>query len=89
MDILYDTQSNYAQYPVWQEYSKSTSRLRCSYGARATAFFTVKGAKLYERDLKNIESHFFDTGHFALEEEVDQIASLMRNFLGRHLATRN
>jgi hypothetical protein len=29
-----------------------------------------------------------DTGHFALEEEGDQIASLIRNFLNVQVATR-
>jgi hypothetical protein len=38
--------------------------------------------------LKTIEFHLLDTGHFALEEEGDRIAGLMRQFLRKHVATR-
>jgi hypothetical protein len=34
----------------------------------------------YKRDLKTLEFHLLDTGHFALEEDGDEIADLMRNF---------
>jgi pimeloyl-ACP methyl ester carboxylesterase len=45
--------------------------------------FTVEGAELYKRELPNAELHLLDTGHFALEEEVDRIGSLMNEFLDR------
>jgi len=35
-------------------------------------------------DLKNLEFHLLDTGHFALEEDGDVMASYMRNFLAKH-----
>jgi len=37
----------------------------------------------YLRDLPKAGLHLLDTGHFALEEDVEQIARLMRDFLGR------
>jgi len=40
-----------------------------------------------ERELPNAELHLFDTGHFALEEEVDRIGSLMHEFLDRTINT--
>ena len=40
----------------------------------------------YKRDLKNIEFHLLDTGHFALEEDGDVIASHMRRFLKANVA---
>ena len=43
----------------------------------------------YTRDLKDVELHLLDTGHFALEEEGDTIARLMRAFLERHLRSRS
>src|SRR4029453_7961313 len=45
--------------------------------------FTVEGAELYKRDIPSAELHLLDTGHFALEEEVDRIGSLMHEFLDR------
>jgi hypothetical protein len=38
--------------------------------------------------LKTVEFHLLDTGHFALEEENDQIAGLMRQFLRKHAARK-
>jgi hypothetical protein len=32
-----------------------------------------------------LEFHLLDTGHFALEEDGDKIADLMRNFLRRNV----
>ena len=37
------------------------------------------------RDLKNVEFHLLDTGHFALEEDDQQIASLMQKFLHKNV----
>ena len=45
--------------------------------------FPAAGATPYLRDLPKAELHLLDTGHFALEEEGDKIAKLMRDFLGR------
>jgi hypothetical protein len=50
--------------------------------------FTVEGARLYTKDLKKAEFHLLDTEHFALEEDLDEIAALIRDFLNRHGARR-
>lgn len=39
----------------------------------------------YQRDLKNLEFHLLDTGHFALEEDGAEIATLIQGFLGKQL----
>ena len=49
--------------------------------------FTVEGAELFKRDIPSAELHLLDTGHFALEEEVDRIGSLMHAFLDRTLSS--
>ena len=36
-----------------------------------------------KRDIPSAELHLLDTGHFALEEEVARIGSLMHEFLDR------
>jgi hypothetical protein len=45
----------------------------------------VEGAELLKRDIPSAELHLLDTGHFALEEEVDRIGSLMHEFLDRKI----
>jgi hypothetical protein len=44
----------------------------------------------YKRDLKTIECHLLEAGHFALESDGDVIARLMLDFLDRRVvATAN
>jgi len=45
--------------------------------------FPAEGAYPYRRDLKNVEFHLLDTGHFALEEDGPMIAAFMRSFLAK------
>ena len=47
--------------------------------------FPPAGAEPYKKDLKTLEYHLLDTGHFALEEEWDKIAGLMHEFLAKHV----
>jgi len=44
-------------------------------------FFTVEGAKAYQRDIPRAELHLIDTGHFALEDSSEFIAERIREFL--------
>ncbi len=47
-------------------------------------FFLPAGAEAFKRDNPSAEVHLYDTGHFALETHVQQIAAVIRDFLGRH-----
>ena len=46
--------------------------------------FPAPGAEAYKRDIKDLEFHLLDTGHFALEDKLDEIADLMLAFLDKH-----
>jgi pimeloyl-ACP methyl ester carboxylesterase len=86
--ILYDTKTNLDQYTTWQEYFRKYQPPTLVVWGKNDGIFTVEGAKLYQRDLKNIEFHFLDTGDFALEEDLDRISSLMREFLSRNVTAK-
>jgi pimeloyl-ACP methyl ester carboxylesterase len=43
--------------------------------------FPPEGAAPYQRDLKNLETHLLDTGHFSLETHGEKIASRIEEFL--------
>jgi pimeloyl-ACP methyl ester carboxylesterase len=47
--------------------------------------FPEEVERLILRDHPTAEYHALDTGHFALEDNADEIASLMREFLPRAL----
>ncbi len=83
--ILYDTQTNLALYSTWQDYFRKYQPPTLIVWGKNDGIFTLEGAHLYKKDLKNSEFHLLDTGHFALEEDLNEISSLMRDFLGRHL----
>ena len=80
LNLLYDYQSNIALYDRWHEYfRKSQPRMLILWG-KNDPFFTVEGAKAYQRDLPQAELHLIDTGHFALEDSSAFIAARIRQF---------
>ena len=46
-------------------------------------FFIPPGAEAYQRDLPETQVEFLDTGHFATETHVAEIADAMRLFLAK------
>ena len=47
-------------------------------------FFGPEGALAFQKNLKDSEVHLLNTGHFPLEEELENSANL-KQFLGEHL----
>jgi pimeloyl-ACP methyl ester carboxylesterase len=83
LDLLYDYQSNVAQYDHWHEYFRNRQPRMLILWGKNDPFFTVEGAKAYQKDLSNAQLHLIDTGHFALEDSSSFIAEHMREFLGQ------
>ena len=44
-------------------------------------FFGPNGELAFQKDLKDVEVHLLNTGHFPLEEDLDVSASLIKRFL--------
>jgi pimeloyl-ACP methyl ester carboxylesterase len=81
LDLLHDYQSNLGLYDGWHEYFRvKQPRMLIVWGMN-DPFFTVEGAKAYQRDLPDAELHLIDTGHFALEDSADFIAERIKHFL--------
>jgi pimeloyl-ACP methyl ester carboxylesterase len=81
INLLHNYQANPPKYPEWHEYFKKSQPPMLIVWGKNDPFFTVEGAKAYQRDLPKAELHFLDTGHFALEEELEFIADRMNAFL--------
>jgi pimeloyl-ACP methyl ester carboxylesterase len=88
LDLFLSYGSNPPLYPRWQEYFRKYQPPVLIAWGRNDQIFPAAGAEPYKRDLKTLEFHLLDAGHFALESEGDLIARLMRDFLGRHVAAR-
>jgi pimeloyl-ACP methyl ester carboxylesterase len=81
--LFYSYGSNPPHYRQWQSFFRDYQPPTLVVWGKNDPIFPAAGAEPYKRDLKNIEFHLLDTGHFALEEDGDKIAYLMRNFLSR------
>ena len=86
--LFYSYGSNPARYPEWQAYFRKHKPPMLIVWGKNDKIFPAEGASPYLRDLPNAELHLLDTGHFALEEAGDNIAALMRDFLGRKVSFR-
>jgi pimeloyl-ACP methyl ester carboxylesterase len=81
--LFYDYRTNLALYPHWQALFREFQPPALIVWGKNDAIFPATGAEPYKRDLKNVEFHLLDTGHFALEEEGPFIAERMLAFLDR------
>jgi pimeloyl-ACP methyl ester carboxylesterase len=88
LDLFLSYGSNPPLYPQWQEYFRKYQPPMLIVWGRNDQIFPEAGAEPYKRDLKTVEFHLLDAGHFALESEGEMIARLMHEFLGRHVAAR-
>ena len=86
--LFYDYQNNVPHYPAWQAYFRKHQPPTLIVWGKNDYIFPAEGAHPYKRDLKNLEFHLLDTGHFALEEDGQQIANRIRNFLQSRVASR-
>jgi len=81
LQLFYDYKSNPPLYRQWQEYFRKYQPPTLVVWGRNDFIFTKEGAIPYQRDLKNVQIHLLNTGHFALEEEGELIAELISRFL--------
>jgi pimeloyl-ACP methyl ester carboxylesterase len=84
LDLFLSYGSNPPLYPQWQEYFRRHQPPVLIAWGKNDQIFPPAGAEPYRRDLKTLEYHLLDAGHFALETEGDTIAGLMREFLSKH-----
>jgi pimeloyl-ACP methyl ester carboxylesterase len=81
--LALDYHTNVALYPVWQEWLRAHRPPALILWGRDDAFFPESGAHAYRADLPAAEVHVFETGHFALETHVTEIAPLIADFVDR------
>lgn len=85
LDLFLDYASNVALYPKFQEYFRTKRPPLLAVWGKNDPFFLPPGAEAFKRDNPGAEVHFYNTGHFALETHAQEIATAIRDFLGRKL----
>lgn len=81
LDLHLDYRNNVNVYPKFHEYFRTHQPPLLAIWGKNDAFFIPPGAEAFKKDLPKAVVQFVDSGHFALETHVDEIASSMRGFL--------
>jgi pimeloyl-ACP methyl ester carboxylesterase len=83
LDLFYDYGSNVTMYPQFQEFLRQRKPPALIVWGANDKIFPADGARAYLGDLPHADLHLLDTGHFALEDKLDDMAPLIRGFLDR------
>ena len=86
LDLFYDDRTNLPLYPAVQAWFRQYQPPTLIVWGKNDFIFPADGAHPYRRDLPDVEFHLLDTGHLALEDKLDEMVPLMRDFLARKVA---
>lgn len=81
LDLFLDYASNVKLYPKFQEYFRNSKPPLLAIWGRNDPFFIPAGAEAFQKDIPDAQVRFLDTGHFAIETHVVEIAAAMKEFL--------
>src|SRR5580692_2116776 len=81
LDLFLDYASNVRLYPKFQEYFRRSKPPLLAIWGKNDPFFIPAGAEAFRTDIPGAKVQFLDTGHFATETHVGEIASAMKGFL--------
>ena len=72
--------SNIEHYDEWHAYFRQFQPPTLIVWGKGDFVFTPAGAEAYRKDLKHVELHMLNAGHFALETNAAEIAGYIRAF---------
>jgi pimeloyl-ACP methyl ester carboxylesterase len=87
LDLFHDYGSNVPLYPDFQAFFRKYQPPTLIVWGKNDKIFPAAGASPYLRDLPKAELHLLDTGHFALEDKLDVMAPMIRDFLDHSIAS--
>jgi pimeloyl-ACP methyl ester carboxylesterase len=85
LDLFLDYANNVKLYPKFQAYFRSAEPPLLAVWGRFDPYFIPPGAEAFRRDNSRATVQFLDTGHFALETHLEEVASAMQEFLQKAL----
>jgi pimeloyl-ACP methyl ester carboxylesterase len=86
LDLFLDYASNVKLYPKFQNYLRESKPPLLAIWGKNDPFFIPAGAEAFRKDLPNAQVRFLDTGHFAIETHVVEIATAMKEFLEKEIS---
>ena len=86
LDLFYDYRTNAELYPTWQASLRDRQPLTLVFWGQGDIFFTPAGGEAYLRDLPDAELVRLDSGHFAVEDCLEEITSGILGFYAKQVA---
>ena len=83
LDLFLNYVSNLALYPAFQQYFRDAKPPLLAIWGKHDPVFIPPGAEAYRRDNPNAVVKFLDTGHFALETHVEEIAAAIHRLMAK------
>jgi pimeloyl-ACP methyl ester carboxylesterase len=83
LDLFLNYASNLELYPTFQKFFRDSKVPTLAIWGKHDPFFIPPGAEAYLRDNPDAVVKMLDTGHFALETHVDEIAEEMHKLLAK------
>ena len=83
LDLFLDYANNVKLYPRFQEYFRTAQPRLLAIWGQHDPYFIPAGAQAFRRDNPKAVVQLLDTGHFALETHVEEIASAVGQFLAQ------
>ncbi|MFM0125746.1 alpha/beta hydrolase [Paraburkholderia sp. RL18-101-BIB-B] len=80
-DLQLNIPSNVASFPVWQAYLRTHQPRTLVVWGKNDPIFLPGGAEAVKQEVPDASVHYYDTGHFALEEDHVDIARQIKQFL--------
>lgn len=86
LDLFHDYRTNVGLYPAWQAFLRERQPETLILWGQGDIFFTPEGGEAYLSDLPKAELIRLDTGHFAIEDKLDEMVAAILRFHGERVA---
>ena len=87
LDLFYDYRTNSELYPTWQAWLRDKQPKTLIFWGQGDIFFTPAGGEAYLRDLPDATIVRLDSGHFAVEDHLTEIATQICEFYDKNVAS--
>jgi pimeloyl-ACP methyl ester carboxylesterase len=85
LDFFYDYRTNVELYPKWQAWLKTHQPKTIIFWGQGDIFFTPAGGDAFLEVIPKAELVKLNSGHFAVEDQLDTIAKGMIDFYKRSI----
>jgi pimeloyl-ACP methyl ester carboxylesterase len=88
LDLFYDFRTNVAMFPAWQQSAREHQPRTLILWGRNDIFFVPTAGEMYLRDLPDADLVQFDSGHFVVEDSLDEVVGAINRFYDERVDPR-